>query len=377
VLFETLPTGSIRFAEPALLPLLAVPIVLLGLWGWQLVRRSRDRQRIARAQRRPASVSGNGAPRLALAGDLPFWFLLLAALAFTILALARPVQVTSRVRTGGVDIVVLQDGSASMRVRDVLRASADSDRSDRWQRSMRFLRTLGESLRWERDRMALAVFAGVATPQIRLTRDPNTFFFFLDHLGTEPPFRLRDAGTWDTNIERGIYWGMRLVEKDEEIRGPSENGRAFILLSDGQAWSGEVEKSIALARGRGIPLHVIGVGTTGGGVIPEPERGSAEPLSSVLDRDSLSMIATAGNGRYFELDREPDVAIANVIIDSTRARAPVGAIAEGTRELYREALLGAAGFLLLGIALLITAYRGTRSAPASHRPTASTRTRAL
>ena len=63
----------------------------------------------------------------------------------------------------------------------------------------------------------------------------------------------RRHGTWDTNIERGIYWGMRLVEKDEEIRGPSANGRAFILLSDGQAWSGEVEKSIALAQGRGIP----------------------------------------------------------------------------------------------------------------------------
>ncbi|HEX2443550.1 MAG TPA: vWA domain-containing protein [Vicinamibacterales bacterium] len=341
----------LRFADPAWLPLLALPSVLLLLWIWQLLKRSRDRQRIARAQRRPASVSGTVAPRLALAGDLPFWLSLIAALALTIVALARPLEVTSRVRTGGVDIVVLQDGSASMRVRDVARTSAGPDRSDRWQRSMQFLRTLGESLRWERDRMALAVFAGVATPQIRLTRDPNTFFFFLDHLDTEPPFRLRDAGTWDTNIERGIYWGMRLVEKDEEVRGPSENGRAFILLSDGQAWSGEVEKSIALVRARGAPLHVIGVGTTGGGVIPEPNRSpAAAPLSSVLDRDSLSVIATAGGGRYFELDREPDSAIANVIIDSTRARAPVGAIAEGTRELYRDALLGAAGFLILGIA---------------------------
>jgi hypothetical protein len=341
----------VRFAEPAFLPLLAVPIILLGLWIWQVFKRLGDRRRIVHAQRR-ALVPGGASSRLALAGDLPFWLLLLFALTCTIAALARPLQVTSRVRTGGVDIVVLQDGSASMRVRDVARASAGSDRSDRWQRSMRFLRTLGESLRWERDRMALAVFAGIATPQIRLTRDPNTFFFFLDHLDTEPPFRLRDAGTWDTNIERGIYWGMRLVEKDEEIRGPSENGRAFVLLSDGQAWSGEVEKSIALARSQGIPLHVIGVGTTGGGVIPEPDRSpAAAPLSSVLDRDSLSVIATAGSGRYFELDREPDTAIANVIIDSTRARAPVGAIAEGTRELYREALLAAAGLLLLGVAL--------------------------
>ena len=58
----------------------------------------------------------------------------------------------------------------------------------------------------------------IATPQVRLTRDPNTFFFFLDHLEDEPPFRLEDDTTWDTNIERGIYWGLRLIDKDEEMR---------------------------------------------------------------------------------------------------------------------------------------------------------------
>ena len=114
------------------------------------------------------------------------------------------------VRTSGIDLVVLQDGSASMRVRDV--------QGDRWRRSMAFLRTLGESLQWEDDRVALALFATIAAPQIRLTRDPNTFFFFLDHLEDEPPFRLEDDTTWDTNIERGIYWGLRLIDNDEEMQ---------------------------------------------------------------------------------------------------------------------------------------------------------------
>ena len=57
---------------------------------------------------------------------------------------------------------------------------------------MQFLRTLGESLRWEDDRVALALFAHIATPQMRLTKDPNTYFFFLDHLEDESPFRLED-----------------------------------------------------------------------------------------------------------------------------------------------------------------------------------------
>ncbi len=99
--------------------------------------------------------------------------------------MARPQAVTSLVRTAGVDLIVLQDGSASMHVEDM-------HGSNRWQRSMRFLRMLGESLRWEDDRVAMALFAHTASPQIRLTKDPNTYFFFLDHLEDRSPYRLED-----------------------------------------------------------------------------------------------------------------------------------------------------------------------------------------
>ena len=51
----------------------------------------------------------------------------------------------------------------------------------------------------------------------------------------------------------------------------SNKPRAFVLVSDGQAWSGEVAKSIELAQERRIPLFVVGVGTTVGGVIPDPD----------------------------------------------------------------------------------------------------------
>ena len=114
---------------------------------------------------------------------------------------------------------------------------------------MAFLRTLGESCAGKTTGVALALFAHIATPQVRLTKDPNTYFFFLDHLDTGSPFRLEDDASWDTNIERGIYWGLRLLEKDEEIKGKSANAKAFILISDGQAWSGEVAKSLPLVAG--------------------------------------------------------------------------------------------------------------------------------
>jgi len=201
--------------------------------------------------------------------------------------------------------------------------------------------------------MSMALFASIAAPQVRLTRDPNTYFFFLDHLEDGPPFRLEDDSTWDTNIERGLYWGLRLLDKDEELQGKSANAKAFILVSDGQAWSGEVAKSVALIQERGIPLHVVGVGTTAGGTIPDPKRDPAQPpLRSVLDRNSLSTIATAGGGRYFELDREPDRDIANAIIDLTRRRADGQGVQQGMDDRYREFLMLAAGVLVLGLLFL-------------------------
>jgi Ca-activated chloride channel family protein len=370
-MFTSIDLTNLRFAAPAFLPLLGVPAILLIVWFWQAWRRRRDVLQMRKHRRLPTERQ-SATERLPVLGDLAFWLCVIAALSFVIIAIARPVAVASMLRTSGIDLVVLQDASASMRVRDVSQ--------DRWRRSMRFLRTLGESLQWQDDRVALAIFATIAAPQIRLTRDPNTFFFFLDHLADEPPFRVEDDTTWDTNIERGIYWGLRLIEKDAELAKtsrsstapagttgtgrtatPANSGRAklannpkaFVLVSDGQAWSGEVATSMAMAQERGIPIFVVGVGTTVGGVIPEPNRDPGRaPVGSVLDRSSLATIATAGGGRYFELERESDRDIANAIIDATRRRAQSGDLEISTRDLYWSALLIAAGFLGLGVLFL-------------------------
>ena len=286
--------------------------------------------------------------RIPFLGELLFWLCLLLALGLTITAVARPQTTSSIIRTAGVDLIILQDGSASMHVGDV-----GGRGSNRWMRSMAFLRMLGESLRWEDDRVALALFAHIATPQVRLTKDPNTYFFFLDHLDTGSPFRLEDERSWDTNIERGLYWGLRLLDKDEEIKGKSANAKAFILISDGQAWSGEVAKSLQLVQARGLPVHVVGVGTTAGGIIPDPKRDATQAaVRSILDRSSLSTIATAGGGRYFELGRETDREIASAIIDLTRRRAGGQGVQETFNDRYREFLMGAAGLVVLGILFL-------------------------
>ena len=333
---------ALKFGQQDYLWLLMAPAALLVVWLWQVARRRADVRRYLRHRAVPVRET------FSAFGGLVFWLCLLGATTSVILALARPQVVTTRVRRAGIDLVVLQDGSTSMRVTDTT--------GDRWKRSMRFLRVLAETMRWDGDRIAMTSFARIATPQVRLTKDPNTFFFFIDHL-LEPPFRAEDDASWDTNIEMGISWGLKLIAQDERVtKRRSLNAKAFLLLSDGQAWSGEVQRALQTARRERVPVFVVGVGTSSGGFIPEPpvEDPQKEPLPRVysrLDRESLATIASAGGGRYMELDRERDIDIAVTVVDSVRKMGR-GGVEEGADDVYWACLAAGAVFLVLGIAFV-------------------------
>jgi Ca-activated chloride channel family protein len=327
--------STIELAEPSYAWLLAVVAALTVLVARKAVLWHRD----VRAMRSRRVVPGP--ERLRRLGPWPFWSLVLGALTLSVLALARPQVKTARPHTPGIDLIVLQDGSASMHVRDL--------GMTRWQRSMHFVRALAEAIEWTDDRMALALFARIAAPQVRLTRDPNTIFFFLDHLTRESPFPLADDTTWDTNIELGLHWGMRLLERDEELNGVSDNAKAFVLLSDGQAWSGEVDAALTRARARNIPVFVIGVGTQEGGMIPEPlpdpfrpAPPPGPPIRSALDRPALQQIAAAGRGAYFDLGSQPDAILAATILNRGRQIAGSRGVEETFADIYWWCLAGAA-----------------------------------
>ena len=198
---------------------------------------------------------------------------------------------------------------------------------------MRFLRLLGDSLSWNDDRMALTVFAHISTPQIRLTNDPNTVFFFLDHLQDRPPFRLEDDTTWDTNLEQGIAWGLRLLEKDREIHGPSPNAKLFVLISDGESWSGEVARAIQKANEANVPLFVIGAGTLSGGMLPAVrERGrQGRSVAGTVAARSRVAAAHCRRGRRAAISSSIAIPIAT---SPTRSSTPAGA---GPRPKSRRA----------------------------------------
>src|SRR5580704_19429648 len=104
---------TVRFAAPEYLWLLIAPGVLVLGWFWQLAARRRDSRRFRQHRRLPVRE------RFPIFGNLVFWLCLILASASTIVALARPTAAAALVRTAGIDLVILQDGSASMRTEDV------------------------------------------------------------------------------------------------------------------------------------------------------------------------------------------------------------------------------------------------------------------
>ena len=330
---------TFRFETPALLWLLAIPAALCVLWCWRVVRRRGDARRLVAARILPVRERFN------FAGDLTFWLAALLASALCIVAIAKPQARIAFSRRASADVVILQDASASMYVTDV--------RPDRWRRSVTFLRTFAEALSWKGDRVALALFAQLAAPQVRLTKDPNSLFFFIDHLGEKSPFPLESLTTWDTNIEEGVRWGLNLIDKDEQLFGKSGNPKAFLVVSDGQSWTGDVARALQTAKGRKVPVFVVGIGTTVGGMIPEPlaADGTRPPakIHSALDRRSLLQIAVAGGGEYFEIGEESDRTIAFRIIDRLRRRAANAEPVETFEDLYAQVLMAAGIVLCLGV----------------------------
>ena len=96
-------------------------------------------------------------------------------------------------------------------------------------------------------------------------------------------------------------------------------------------------------------------GVTSGGMIPQPAVPNpelVERVHSVLDRPSLSQLAQAGGGEYFEIGRGSDRDVAFALVSRLRQRAQKATVIESFEDLYWKFLLAAAIVLCVGTLLL-------------------------
>ena len=170
-----------------------------------------------------------------------------------VVALARPRVGLERTEswTEGVDIVVALDASGSM-------AAEDFKPKNRFFVAKAATRTFVEGR--PQDRLGLIAFAGRSRTVVPLTTDRAMLLTRLSEL------KLGDQGD-------GTAIGMALGNSLARLGASKAKSKVVVLVTDGGNNAGEIDPDTAanVAKGLGIRVYTIGVGTAGGPVeIPVP-----------------------------------------------------------------------------------------------------------
>jgi Ca-activated chloride channel family protein len=270
------------------------------------------------------------------------------AFALAVAALARPQWVRTGAEAGERDpgeIVIALDLSRSMLSRDVGPSRLERARGMATQLAATF----------PDRRIGLIGFAGAAHVLAPPSEDRALLHAFLPIVG---PQHLVTPGT-----DFAALLDTALV-----AFGPAKQGRALVILSDGEAQAGPWRDRIAALQRRDIHVVSVGIGTAPGAQPPGPDgrpmtRENGDPVISHLSPGPLATLASATHGQYLRLARAGELAGA--------VRAPLatggGRIgAEGPRELAEQfAWFAAAALLFLGwstaVELPARARLGTRA----------------
>ena len=265
------------FEYPALLWLLAVPVLLAAHYLWMELKGRRPHLRVSAST--PWKLQGTSP--LAVLRHLPF-ILRLAALSLIIVALARPRSSTQteKIDTEGIDIVLAMDVSTSMLARDFTpdRISAAKDIA------IEFI------AQRPTDRMGIVVFAGESYTQCPLTTDRATLINLMKEVQTDL-------------IEDGTAIGNGLATAVARMKDSDAKSRVIILLTDGVNNRGEVapETAAEIAKTYGIRVYTIGVGANGTAPYPvmTPWGVEVRDIPVEIDEALLKSISSSTGGRYF------------------------------------------------------------------------------
>lgn len=292
------------FAWPLILLLLVLPGALLA---WEYTHRRRtaalSRPKILRAEAGPHSLRFASASASSSAATKPrLW--LCAGLALAILALARPQwgRLEQPVFDQSREILLAIDLSRSMLTPDV--------KPSRLERAKLLIQSLLERLAGER--VGLAVFAGTAFLQSPLSADYEILREFLPALGP------------DFLPEGGSNYGALLETTLQAFGTTNSADRFLIILSDGEATDEEWKSRLDDLKKKNIRVLGLGVGTAGGGMIPDAngqfvkdERGAV--VLSKLESATLQQLAQATGGVYRDASAWVDLAgLVNETIEAGR-----------------------------------------------------------
>lgn len=280
-----------KFLYPEYLKLFLLLLALLPCWLYFLYAKRRTRQ-VLGVRRALARISHFSSVRR----DFVRCVLLNLVMAALILALAHPQRIQEQKipQPGVMDVVILLDTSPSMRAGDI----QPSRLARALEVTASFVRT-----KLAQDRVGLVSFAGNSMIISYLTEDANNILYYIDYLKEDP------ALSHGTNIGRGLRNGLTVVKKETEVNPQAaRHKKVFILLSDGEDNSTELDAALAEVKAEGIKIHTIGIGSRDGAPIPigfergrpvylEDEKGNR--IISRFDERTLQWIAETSGGKFY------------------------------------------------------------------------------
>lgn len=219
--------------------------------------------------------------------------LILLAISFSIIALARPQwgKVQTVVQTKGADVIIAVDISLSM--------LASDEAPSRLARSRRLCTDLVEAL--SGDRIGIIAFAGSNAGLMPLTLDKIALQTFIDSLGAQL------AENSGTSIEQAIN------RATESLKNAGRQSKVLIIISDGEEQSDNPESAIRQAAQQaaenGIVILTVGVGSLEGTTIPLNNIGKVglkkdlegKTVITKLQENLLQLASETTSGNYLHV----------------------------------------------------------------------------
>ncbi len=258
--------SGITFVHPAWFWALFLLPLLFGLRFWAHVRTARRLPGLVSPRLSHRLINGSSHAR-----RWAVFMLQWLALACLITALARPQWGFEETETeiDARNLLIAIDTSRSM--------LADDLPPNRLSRAKLAAKDIILSL--PEDRIGLIAFAGKPFLQAPFTVDHEAVLESVDQLDTE----IIPRG--GTNLSAAVDLALETIEEAKIGRS------AMILFSDGEALEGlaQVAKVREQAKSLGLSLIAVGVGTTGGSIIPELDD-NGHPIPGVFVKDEQGQV---------------------------------------------------------------------------------------
>ncbi|WP_338410666.1 VWA domain-containing protein [uncultured Flavobacterium sp.] len=216
------------------------------------------------------------------------FLLMILGLSALIIAITNP-RIGTKMETikrEGIDIVFALDVSKSMLAEDIA--------PNRLEKAKQIINQIINNL--QGDRIGLIAYAGSAYPILPMTSDYSIGKMYLQNANTD---MLSSQGT---ALDQAISQAVNFFDDDQQ-------SKLLILISDGEDHGNDANEALELAKGKGIKIVTISVGSLKGGNIPIKENGktvgykkdsSGETVLTKMNLVSLKAIAAASNGKYLD-----------------------------------------------------------------------------